>query len=1060
MKKSFTPLRNLFTVAILAAVFPAAFVPAASAGVATITFTIQQGNLQTNGVAYGSGSGYSGVVDGQLNDNSATAVLTATVTSTLGNAFASGNGRQYVGLFSYDLTELNSFIAANNLSSNAVTIQSASFQLISAGGVTGSAMTLGLYGTDPFTSSATWSNLDGTTSWSNPYQNLTAPANTQQYGYTGGGSALTASLGGTSPNTGIASGSALTWTTSPAFIGAVQNALARADKKLYLTARGTFFSNGDDRLNVNFSPTATLASRPQLTITLQINTSPFTWTGGGGTSWGTPGNWTLGGVPTADSQIIFNSASTANLSTVLNSGYSTTNLIVTTPSGPVSIGGGNTLTLDGNSAIDLSGANQNLTITAPVTLGAGQAWNVAANQTLSVNGGISGAFALTNNGPGTLVLGGNDANTSLTVKGGTVSFATDGNTTGNPYPLGAYPASPTAAAVTLNGGGAGLLATSSATIYTNRGISLVSPGGALDASSGQTLTVNSAISGSGALAKGSNSGTVTLNAANASSFTGATTINGGTLAISSSGLLYNTAGGNYGVTVNSGATLSVYAWAYAPLGSIGSDYISAGNLAINGGTITYTGVGEGSGSANNARLFTIGVGVATLDAEGSSTWYLEQNAAYDTNSSGVFIGQNIPSGQTLTLAGSGNGQYDKVLSGSGALAKSGTGTWNLYGSTNTYSGGTTINGGILHPGNTNAIGTGTLTVSSSGTFYPTAAAAMAFTNPVTLNGGTLEMGGGGGHVLSINGPVAVTANSTMTADGGTYGIYVNGGLDMGSGGYTLSSYNNNSSAGSQISGITGANGTIMNIAPNGTLWITGSNTFAGTFRATNGPISFLNVYALQNATLDMNAADSGAVSFSANVSNGALLVNGSIASATTVQSGATLGGSGAISNSLTLVSGAAVTNNQGTPLTVTGALIANGNIMNVSTPSALGNGDYTLMTYNNSGSSGLFSSTPVISGAGLVTGGVGTIVTGGGTVTLHVTGGTGSSPTITNQFSGGNLTLTWANTGWYAQSNSVGLTSSSSWHDVPGSQSGTSLIITVNPAKPQVFYRLSNTSQP
>ena len=1121
MKKSFTPLRNLFTVAILAAVFPAAFVPAASAGVATITFTIQQGNLQTNGVAYGSGSGYSGVVDGQLNDNNAASVLsTTTATNTLGNAFTSGNGRQYVGLFSYNLTELNSFIAANNLSSNAVTIQSASFQLISAGGVTGSAMTLGLYGTDPFTSSATWSNLDGTTSWSNPYQNLTAPANTQQYGYTGGGSALTASLGGTSPNTGIASGSALTWTTSPAFIGAVQNALARADKKLYLTARGTFFSNGDDRLNVNFSPTATVASRPQLTITLQINTSPFTWTGGGGTSWGTPGNWTLGGVPTADSQIIFNSASTANLSTVLNSGYSTTNLIVTTPSGPVSIGGGNTLTLDGSSAIDLSGANQNLTITAPVALGAGQAWNVAANQTLSVNGGISGAFALTNNGPGTLVLGGNDANTSLTVKGGTVSFATDGNTTGNPYPLGAYPASPTAAAVTLNGGGAGLLATSSATIYTNRGISLVSPGGALDASSGQTLTVNSAISGSGALAKGSNSGTVTLNAANASSFTGATTINGGTLAISSSGLLYNTAGGNYGVTVNSGATLSVYAWAYAPLGSIGSDYISAGNLAINGGTITYTGVGEGSGSANNARLFTIGVGGATLDAEGSSTWYLEQNAAYDTNSSGVFIGQNIPSGQTLTLTGSGNGQYDKVLSGSGALAKSGTGTWNLYGSTNTYSGGTTINGGILHPGNTNAIGTGTLTVSSSGTFYPTAAAAMAFTNPVTLNGGTLEMGGGGGHVLSINGPVAVTANSTMTADGGTYGIYVNGGLDMGSGGYTLSSYNNNSSAGSQISGITGANGTIMNIAPNGTLWITGSNTFAGTFRATNGPISFLNVYALQNATLDMNAVDSGAVSFSANViigaltgsrnlnlgtravsignnnadttysggitnsgsvtkigtgaltlagtstysgattvSNGALLVNGSIASATTVQSGATLGGSGAISNSLTLVSGAAVTNNQGTPLTVTGALIANGNIMNVSTPSALGNGDYTLMTYN-SGSSGLFSSTPVISGAGLVTGGVGTIVTGGGTVTLHVTGGTGSSPTITNQFSGGNLTLTWANTGWYAQSNSVGLTSSSSWHDVPSSQSGTSLIITVNPAKPQVFYRLSNTSQP
>ena len=1106
---------------ILALLIGTAFVPAASAGVATITFTIQQNNLQTNGVAYGSGSGYSGVLDGQLNDNNATAVLTTSATSTLGNAFASGNGRQYVGLFAYDLTELNSFIAANNSASNAVTIQSVSFQLTSAGGVTGTAMGLGLYGTDPFTSSATWSNLDGTTPWSNPYQNLTAPANTQQYGYTGGGSALTPSLGGTSPNTGIASGS-LTWTTSPAFVGAVQNALARTDKKLYLTARGGYFSNGDDRLSVNFSPTATVASRPQLTVTLQINTSPFTWTGGGGNnSWLTAGNWSPGGVPTTDSQIIFNSSSTANLSTVLNQAFSTTNLIVTTPSGPVSIGGVNSLTLDGGSAIDLSGATNNLTITAPVVLGAGQAWNVAAPQTLSVNGGISGAFALTNNGPGTLVLGGNDANTSLTVKGGTVSFASDGNTTGNPYPLGAYPSSTTAAAVTLNGGG--LLATATATNYVNRGITLVSPGGTLDASSAQTLNVNSIITGSGALAKGTNGGTVTLNTLN--TLTGATTINGGTLAISSSGLLYNTAGGNYVVTVNSGANLQLYAWQYAPAGSIGADYLGAGNLVINGGTITYTGVGEGSGAANNGRLFTIGIGGATLDAEGSGTWYLEQNAGYDTNSSGVFIGQNIPSGQTLTLTGSGSGEYDKVLSGSGALAKSGSGTWWLAGSTNTYSGGTTINGGDLHPGNINAIGTGTLTVNSGGIFYPIAT--LAFTNPVTLDGGTLEVGGGNGHVLTLSGPVMMTADSTIKADGGspsTYGVYLTGGLDMGSGGYTLSSYNNNSGDGSSISGITGANGTIMNIAANGNLWIAGSNTFAGTFRATNGPLIFQTVYALQNATLDMNAADSGAVYFSANViigaltgsrdvnlgtsgsaraisignnnantiysgaltnggsvtkigtgtltlsgtstysgattvSNGTLLVNGSIASATTVQSGATLGGSGAISNSLILLSGAVVTNNQGSPLTVTGALIANGNTMNVSTPSVLGNGDYTLMTYNNSGSSGSFSSTPVISGAGLA-GGVGTIVTGSGTVTLHVASGAVSSPTITNHVAGSNLALTWATTGWYAQSNSVGLPSSSSWHDVPGSHSGTSLNITIDPAKPQVFYRLSNTSQP
>lgn len=58
--------------------------------------------------------------------------------------------------------------------------------------------------------------------------------------------------------------------------------------------------------------------------------------------------------------------------------------------------------------------------------------------------------------------------------------------------------------------------------------------------------------------------------------------------------------------------------------------------------------------------------------------------------------------------------------------------------------------------------------------------------------------------------------------------------------------------------------------------------------------------------------------------------------------------------------------------------------------------------------------------------------------------------------SGGKLMLSWPAThqGWYAQSNSVSVSSSSNWHDVPGSQIGTNLTITINPALPNVFYRL------
>ena len=54
------------------------------------------------------------------------------------------------------------------------------------------------------------------------------------------------------------------------------------------------------------------------------------------------------------------------------------------------------------------------------------------------------------------------------------------------------------------------------------------------------------------------------------------------------------------------------------------------------------------------------------------------------------------------------------------------------------------------------------------------------------------------------------------------------------------------------------------------------------------------------------------------------------------------------------------------------------------------------------------------------------------------------------------LTLTWpeSHLGWYVQSNSVSLTSPSSWFDIPGSQTATNLSITINPALPQVFYRM------
>ncbi len=180
---------------------------AANAGVTTTTFEVQQGNLLQDGNPFGTGTGYSGVVDGTISDNTSTFARTTTASSNLGNAFqASTNGRQFVGLFSYDLTELNNFITTNTGPLSSVTVQSASFQVISNGSNAGSSMGLNLFGTDPFTSSGcTWSNYTTGTPWTVPYQNIGSSA---AYGFTGGGSALTPSLGGSNPNTAVTSGKA------------------------------------------------------------------------------------------------------------------------------------------------------------------------------------------------------------------------------------------------------------------------------------------------------------------------------------------------------------------------------------------------------------------------------------------------------------------------------------------------------------------------------------------------------------------------------------------------------------------------------------------------------------------------------------------------------------------------------------------------------------------------------------------------------------------------------------------------------------------------------------
>lgn len=787
---------------LTAAAAVALFASALHAGTVTTTFSFQQGDVRKDGEVYQNesfdGAAYASAVAGRITDNTATSALSTTATATLGNQFQSGshNGQQHCGLFSYDLTELGNFIAANTGPYSSVTIQSVSFKLITSGTPSGSAMNLNLFGTDPFnTTGCNWSNYTTGTPWTIPYQSGRTET---AYNFTGGPSALTPQLGGTVPSTGASgtpAGTTLTWTSSTNFISALNSALARTDKTLYLTARGSFFNTGDNRVNVHTGSATTLDNRPELLITLDVTTTaaPATWTGATSNSWATAGNWSPGSVPATDAPIIFDSSSTANLSTLLNQDFNVTGVTLSNPSGDVSIGGANTLNL-GAGGFDLSAATRDLAVSTPIVLGAVQSWNVAGGRALSLSGAVSGNFALTIAGAGKLSLGvsnilpsgagaGNlilngtlDLNgTSQSVNGLSGSGLVDNTAAGSAtLTVGTNDAAGTFSGIIQDTGGALALVKNGTGALTLTGANDFS-GGFTNNGSGNVTPNNSLAFGTGPVV--SNAGT--LYATATTTFANSLTLNNSTLRIGGGGgrtITWNgpvTAtgtsgltcdGGTGGITLGStldiaGATFNSYANGTTN-NIVGNVSGAGGNLNVTLGTLQLSGAGNTYGGTT-----TIGTGcflrldaTGTLPASGNVVinggGLTIRNTAGWTHS-GTISGDgagviNLNTGTNATLAGpiSGvasinvntagtNATISGAISGAAAVNVQLAGAALTLSGANVYTGATTISAGTLNLGASNtlpdssniAMGAGTL---NAATFSDTAGT-LAVTGASTIN---------------------------------------------------------------------------------------------------------------------------------------------------------------------------------------------------------------------------------------------------------------------------------------------------------------------------------------
>jgi autotransporter-associated beta strand protein len=366
---------------------------------------------------------------------------------------------------------------------------------------------------------------------------------------------------------------------------------------------------------------------------------------------------------------------------------------------------------------------------------------------------------------------------------------------------------------------------------------------------------------------------------------------------------------------------------------------ASGNISIGGvisgvGDLTKTGTGTLTLSSNNTYTGQLSVAEGTLSVAtlnnsgavgvlGNSTNSVILGSSGKNGTLSYTGGTTVSVNKTFTIAAGGTGVFDVgtsgqvtvgVISGSGAMSKTGAGNL-VLGSANTYSGGTTLGGsgvvaididsvGTAGAPTSGALGTGTVnlagaqlragttnnrtvanavTISANTTFASVAnEKSLTFTGPVTLSGATRTLNVGiGSNVTSSN----LTFSGAIGDGGNGYGITKTG---------------------------------------NGTLTLSGNNTYSGvtTISAGNLTISHANALGATGAGSGTSIASGAVLQLSNNITIGETISLNS----TGISNGGGIrntSGNNTISGAITSGASSRITSYGGN-LTLTGGYTGNG----------------------------------------------------------------------------------------------------------------------------------------